>query len=233
MDLTPQLALDWRGWDDTEPVVFESVRPTGPPAADGGTADRSQKVSVPFAKRLDMTARELIPAGGGYQAGEVIWLIPDTFLPNGAEPGDVIAAAGGPWNVLDTRLSREDYVWEIHARNPVVAFNLRDTVDIERPTISYDTAGAAVMLFPSGPPPNGGTKVYPALACKVHSLEDAIADERGIRGTQKKYQVFLSRQVNVTQYDRVNWEGTILDIVAAHNQYLIDELPWLECVRKV
>lgn len=234
MNLSPQMALDWRTWDITEPVVFESVRPTGPADSRGDVAEAGVVTAVPVAKRLDMTSRELAASGGAYQSGDVTWLIPSVFLPSGAEPGDVIQVGQSErWNVLDTTFNREDYVWELKARNPAVAYNLRDVIDIERPTITYDAAGAAVMLFPSGPAPNGGAVRYPKLLCKVQPLESDIAEERGIRGTQTKYQVYLSRQVVVVQYDRVNWQGTILDILATHNPERIDEMPYLECLLKI
>jgi hypothetical protein len=234
MDLTPQLSLGWQTWDDVEAVQFESARPDGPPDALGNAPDTGVYTAVPWAKRLDMTARELAASGGAYQAGDVTWLIPDVFLPGGAEPGDAIQVGDSErWNVLETTFNREDFIWELKARNPAVAFNLRDLIDVERPAITYDAAGAPVMLFPSGPAPNGGAVIYPKLVCKVQSVESDIAEERGIRGTQTKYNVYLSRQVVVTQYDRVNWQGVYLDIVATHNSEQIDELPYLECVAKV
>ena len=74
MDLSPQLALDFRTWDDTESVLFERTLPTGPPDAAGNVVDTGQYAKVDVAKRLDMTARELSASGGapGATAGVFI-----------------------------------------------------------------------------------------------------------------------------------------------------------------
>ena len=219
-DLTPRLMFDYRNWQQTEAVVLES-------------ADGTQRAVIAVAKRSALSTKEQAVSDAGYVAGIVGWSLPAALVaPTGIVPSPgctLIQQRGGDpflparvgvsdetrWIVQTADLQRSRTKWRLTALNLRIVYELRDVVNIERATISYDEAGAVLLAWPSGPPPNGGSVVYSGLICKVQPTEIENVDERGMRGPQQKYDVTVDRQITVTaanqagtvtQYDRIAWQ---------------------------
>lgn len=263
MDLTPAFSQDYLSWDGVEPagITYESARRAypkpdpdplllkGPPVQpfDGArivNANQADVISV--AKRRALTRKELAASQGAYQAGDLVWLLPAAVLPSWLladppKPGDVViprapqADAGSRYTALDVTAGKYLQTYRLTTRNLAIAYDLRDQIVIERPEHVTDESGAIRQLYPSGPPPNGGEVLYANLLCKVHLEHEDIAEERGIRGPRRVYSIIVSREVAVTNYNRVilPWSGAILEIRGYHNAQRIDELPFLECEQAV
>ena len=217
---------DYLTWDNTEAVTYQSRRAAGGP-----------KAPIPVAKRRPLKKHELSASGGVYTGLDRVWIVPAALLPPGVvpKPADVLTdAKGTPWTVLEAAAAKTDQTWRLTSRDLVLAYDLRDMVNVERAAISYDAAGAAIKAFPTGSP-SGGQVLYAGLPARVQLLTGEIAEERGIRGTERAYDVIVGGQVDDVSEaeDRINWNGVYLDIVRLKNAERIDELPVLECKRKV
>lgn len=216
------LALDFSGdpatvWDFTEAVTCRQHQRNG---------DLAKTVNV--ALRSQVSNREKSPSNGAYTGFETNWFLPGALLGNYVpKPGDTITdAADTVFTILAPTYDQADKVYECGTVDLALAYDLRDLIDIERATLSYDTVAAPVRTWT--------TPAYVQIAAKVQLLTAELADTLDIRGFKGKYAVTIDRQVAITAEDRVKWSdgGTIryLDILGHRNPQRIDELPVLDCV---
>ncbi len=203
-------------WDNREAVTFRSR----------GT-NASQDFPISDAKRRAPTYKELAASNGAYTGQDLVWLIPATLAPaytsrSAPKPGDKVVSAEATWTALEVALNNLKSTWRLVTRNLVLAYDLRDTVDIERATVTYDAAGGPLRTFAA---------VYSALACKVQLITQELADVLGVRGFKGTYAVTVAQDVTLVQGDRVKWGSVYLDVLKQHNPQRIDELPVLDCVK--
>ena len=212
-------SLDYLVWDNYVPITYQSI--------DGRTARLAKCL------RIELTLKEQAIAGGGYLGADLNWLIPSKIIPTGfkvGQPGDtVVEADGSAFTVLDSAAQVRDktgpQVYRLHTRNLAIAYNLRDLIDIQRPGITHDAAGAVVKAWP----PSGGSAIYASLPAKVQLLTRDVVEERGIVGFKGTHAVYVSRQVPlVTLEDRIKWtDGGVthyLNINGVRQPDRIDEL---------
>jgi hypothetical protein len=218
------ISQDYLFYDNLEPVTYTFKNPSG----------SDVPVAVSAALRADLTRKEIEYSNGAYCGLDIVWFLPDTLLrlqpgPNDLtpqpKPRDTVQdPAGTTWTVLESGLinlgsSRGE--WRLVCRDPIIVYELRDLVNIEQPTITYDAAGAPVRTWAA---------IYTALACRVQPESADIADERGVRGQSTRYTVYLSQGVTVDVREcRVNWNGKLLDVVSYQDAERIDLLPFLTC----
>jgi hypothetical protein len=242
-------ASDYLTWDKPESVRLDySRRLLGPlpndpqlrkgaqtpPFDSAAVADASHATEVGIAKRRAIRTAERSPSGGAYTGAEVRWLIPGALVPSDPKPGDVVVDGKGVrWTALTVETNRHGATFVLGCVALAVAFDLRDTIDVERPAVSYDAAGAPVMAFPSDPTNPGGEKLYSALLCRVQLLTQEVREERGIRGLESAYDVMIEQTVRVTMQDRIFWRGTYLDITGFKQADRIDQLNVIEAKGKV
>lgn len=261
--------LDWRTdyltWDNTEQVVVESARapststpdgaiasPTwpGPPTQTAaGTAvacpcGPNDRGFVPVTKRRPVRGAQKSPSGGVYVGYEAFWLIPSALLPASwaFKPKDVIRDGKGTrWTVLTTELNRHGATWKLGTVDLVLAAVLADSIDVQRPQITYDAAGTPVKAWPGSgalaaqPGPADFTKpacfVARGIAARVQRMEETVVDQRGIRAFEGKYEVTVAAPLAVTFEDRIAWSPLaaagrtlFLDLTGTRHAGLIDEL---------
>ena len=229
LNLKKAFAYDWQAWDQTEAVVYERPRRNPPPA--------NPTLLPPFlvttAKRRAITIRERLASGGAYVGSDVNWHLPSVLLPSGWEvqPADVLTDPDKErWTVLDVAHNKLKQTWRATCRNLSLAYNLADRINIERATISYDLAGAAVKTFPSDSQ-EGGTTLYAGLKVRMQPDQKQIVDERAIRGMTTRYNVIVEKEVEViTNEDRIYWPATqqYLEIIGYRQSEQIGELPIIE-----
>lgn len=217
--------MDWWVWDGQEAIIFNSVR-TG---ANGTVV--AQQFPVATAVRHFLTKRELAASGGVYTGHDRHWFLPQALLPTSIrpKPADFITDSQGEnWTILDDSHQDRGGTWKLTCRNLILAWQLNDTINIERAAISFDLAGAQVQAYPTGPAPNGGTVPYPNLRCRVQPEEEEIIEQLEVRGAGTHYRVIVAQQLIVdVQNDRINWQGTYLQLEKYINARRIDELPQL------
>lgn len=245
---------DYQSWDNTSAVLYEVARgvPSIADAAsrfDGRTPaptpapSRNLTQYVPVAKRRNLTNRERAASGGVYTSLDQVWIIPAALLPGVLpKPADVVVETldgsngqlpGTRWTVLETSLGKNRQTHRLTCRDLVLAYDLRDSITIERPAISYDAAGVPVKAFPSDAQP-GGVVLYADLPARIQLVSKEIAEQRGVRGLEGKYEVTVGQEVDVTSEDRIVLAGGMyLDIVGYQNAQRIDELPKIIAERRV
>lgn len=211
-------------WDNTIGIVLQSRRGAAGP-----------ETRIPVVKRRGILGKELAASGGVYTGNDVVFLVPQVLMPWPAKPADVVTDdTGTRYTVLGADLLKNLWTWKLTTRDLILAFDLRDSINIERASISYDAAGAAVKSFPTQTDngTTGGSYLAQNMPARVQLLTDAIRDERGIRGFVGTHAIIIADQVNVIAEDRVAWTvnevTTYFDIVGYHNPERIDELPVLD-----
>ncbi len=220
---------DWTVWDNVEPIRVRSVR-TVP--STGGDA-----VDAPIsALRRAPTVKEQAASNGVYTASDVVFLIGASQVTTGPlKPRDVVTDRDGTdFTILEAMLGANRAHWRLMTRDLVIAYQLYDTVNVEKAGVTYDASGAALRAWPSGTP-SGGTTLYANLQCRVQPRESTIADERGMRGQQITYDVYLSQ--DLAAFDvrecRVVFGSVVLDIERYSSSESISDLARLECRLKV
>lgn len=214
---------DYLVWENREAVTFRSRTRTG------GT-----DFPITDAKRRAPTYKELAASNGAYTGQDLVWLLPAVLAPSASgqhapKPGDKVTDDDGViWTALEVALNKLKQTWRLVTRNLVLAYDLRDTIDIQRPTISYDAAGAITRTWPDDETP-GGSNAYEGLAAKVQLITDETVDILGVRGLKGNYAVFVAEDVEIQESDRIKWDGVYLTIKTLRNPQRIDELPVLDC----
>lgn len=225
---------DYLLWEFTEPILFESSRP---PTPTDGPRNPNAVCAIEVAKRRSLKLREMAASGGVYTSQDRVFLVPGALLPSGLrpKPSDVVQDKDGDrWTVLEADVNRYGTTWRLTSRNLVLAEDLRDSIWIERASLSIDPAGVKVKAWPTGTGPRGGSTPYSDLPARVQLMTQEVADQRGIRGAKGSLAVIVGRQVVIDQEtDRVRLrDGTYLDIVGIHDPQTIDKLPTLDCERR-
>lgn len=242
---------DYRIWDNPESIRLESARRNPLPNVSRDLLKRDGFVADPYrapdaneagiikvAKRRALTRRELAASLGAYTGRDMVWLIPaKELIPNHEiKVGDVVESlsdvfetAGERWTALEVSHNKWRQTWRLTCRNLVLAFDLRDLVDLQRAKVGFDEAGAAVKTFP----PHGGGTTYKNVPARVQPRQTDVVDERGIRYSQTVYDVIVGRAVDVnTVEDRILWGNLTLDIISVRDAETITDLMTLEAVLK-
>ncbi len=213
-------------WDNTEPVTYTSTRKTGSMAA-----------SIAIARKRSVTLKEQAVSGGVYQGSDIVFLLPGKLLSPSLgqlKEADVVTDRDGiAWTVLSAQGQRRGLkgyaVWRLTCRALAIVYDLRDLATFERYMGVLDPAGIEVKAW--RPVPNGA-----GVSCRVQRISDQQAEERGIRGNEVLYEIYLAAELDLTVKDRVNWPaalGGYLEVRSIKNRQRIDELSVVEAVQAV
>lgn len=211
-------------WDNTVFVTLTSTRTRGPV---------SDTVQGCLARQL--TLQEKATSAGAYEGAGLTWLVPRKHVKfqGDLKAGDVIEPqeglhVGRVFTAQTVDLAAEGAFYRLVSLDLSIVHDLRDEITIERPEISYDVSGVAVLAYP----PNGGSSPYSALAAKVQLIDKETVEERLIQGYKGTHTVTISKQIVLESYDRVRWVKDrvtyYLDVKGMRNPERIDELPVLD-----
>lgn len=231
------LSQDAQYWDQVQPLTLTSARETGPMV---------QTVAV--AKQRPINKRELAASNGVYLSFDSIFLVPAVLLQQGnpklrdtvvtsQEPGTTYTVIGVEGRCRD--LSGNPQRWVLTARNPIIAYELQDTVTIERADDDY-SGTSVIRRWPSGNP-SGGSVLYKSLPCRVQPQQAATTEERGLGGQATSYLVYLGKQVAIPNVRecRLLWTpqgqtaSQVLGRLVLKQSQMIDQLPYFEAVAEV
>lgn len=225
---------DYLIWDNREFVSFISHANAG---------DTTYALTAPpdgkgNAKQRPVRSNEIMKSGGAYIKGDCKWFIPKVLLPAGllATPPKIADrvkdAANVEWTVLDANLEVWESIWELTCRALSIQNQLQDTIDIQRPTITFNASGAKVLTFP----PAGGTTPYAALVSRVQPQRAAMGiQSRDLRGVGTKFDIPIASEVVLTADDRIKTVtckalgvGVLLAITGYRESQRVDVLPVIE-----
>lgn len=228
----PDFSQDYLVWDNRETVT---VYP----------APRREVLFFPVqnAKRRALNHRELAASGGAYTGEDIVWLLPvlesqammDAYPPT---PGFIVEDNDlRRWTILEVALNTWKTWWRCVTRNLVLAANLRDTVTIQRPTISVGDSGQPVYSWP----PEDGEIIAEEIAARVQLTDGAPITVNQVESTARVYDCILSQQIDLRKDDRIIWlnsdreegnpKGMLLQWEQLWNPERIDELPRVRCKR--
>lgn len=187
---------------------------------------------LPVVKRRAVSLRERAASGGALVGTDQVVLIPTATLPPGVAPklGDVVITADGARRtIIEEAVNRWGQTYRAVTRDLVFSQQLDDLVDVQRPLIVTDAAGATVQVWPGAPPPCG-VVLYAGLPCRVQPQRAELRDDRGIRGSEVRYDVFVSRELQLRVDDRLVWRGRFLDVVGYRQSQTLTDVPVVECL---
>ena len=204
---------DWQYWSDREPVTLL-------------THTKVSDVSHPLAsaKRRALTYRELSAANGVYTGQDLVWLLPAAVLPSGVVPkmADVIRdSTGTPWTVLEAALNTLQTYWRLTTRDRVLAYGLRDTISVWRPTNAASPAGDRTPKY---------KPLYLNVQARIQPQAQDATDRLGKRFLSERFQIYVERDLGVEINDQVrDGTGKIYQITGYEDPSQVTLLPSIMC----
>ncbi len=244
MDL--DFSRDFDCWDNCLPggCTLTSVRQSG-----------NRTESVATVKMRPVNRKEIAASNGVYTSLDVVFLLPGILVHVGPlKPRDLVTVGGQIqpgagtsvdqgtiYTTLEAAANRRDgsgnpATWRLICRDPIIAYDLQDTITIEQASDDRSTP-AVLRLWPSdsNSPSRGGSVIVSNLPCRVQPQQAETVQERGLEGQETKYTIYLSQQIafaNIREC-RVLWKGKILSRLVYHDAERIDLLPVLEAILEV
>lgn len=211
------LSQEYKVWDNIESVQYQSTRKTG-----------NALDSIPVVKRRPLTVKERATSGGVYQGADAMFLVPVVLFNLGLpKPADVITDKdGNAFTVLDWTGQKRDSsgytTYKIHAVNLAIHYDLSDVITFERYVSTLDASKTELKTW---------RPLYSNVPCRVQRLDDEVGQERGIRGTATRYNIYLAQDLSLVTRDRAAWPaalGGYLEVRKLTNRQRIDELSLVE-----
>lgn len=198
-------------FDGIEPVTYVSVANSG-----------NTNISLPTALQMPVSNKERMASGGVYTGQDVQWSLRLAELGNvKPKPADkIIDGSGTTWVVLEVKTSKfAQAAWCI-CRDLIIANQLYDSIDIQRPANTIDSSGKRVPSY---------SPVYTSIPGRLQELDGQREIEFDKAGFKRRYALILSQQVTVTTEDQCIVNGTdTYQIRSYKDPSRIDELMQLE-----
>ena len=157
---------DWRSWDNLEPVTVTSRR-NAPLVNVAGRFMANQPANIVqasvTAKRRALTNKELAASFGAYTALDRAWLIPTENVSFEVKPGDYVTDRHNvQWTVLESDKNTWGTWFKCPSRDPIIAHNLSQTVQIWTPINTQSASGHRVPKWGYAGLDATGTVIYSA-----------------------------------------------------------------------
>lgn len=197
--------------NNNETVTFASVLTAG-----------DTTCSLTQAIRYPMSLKESQASNGVYRTDDIIWTS-DTATFNIAslvpKPRDYITADGNTYTVLEAIKSPIASFYKLITRDLSLANGLTDTITIQTATISIDASGGITKSWAA---------VHTSIAARVQPEQTTAFEERGIKSSQVRYQVFVAVNPTVTNsagdWGRIVFGSDTLEIDGLTRSEQIGEL---------
>ena len=189
-------------WDNREAVSHVSVRKSG-----------NVTTNISDAKRRALTFKEIVGSGGVYTGKDLAWLLPVAVMAGAVpKPADrIVDGDGVTWTVLEAPLNTWRTWYRAACRNLVLAYDLRDTADLMRPTNTQDAAGGRV-------PGYAAVSDSTSLPVRVQEIEAAVEERNGKRQTTRRFTAYCGQRIYPQAQDRlVTSDGTIYQLTGWRN----------------
>jgi hypothetical protein len=193
---------------------------------------------VTVVTRRAPTFKEIASSGGKYTSRDVVWIMPAVLVQGAGGVGNrqpkvadfVNGDDGITYTVLSADLQVEYTQWRLTTRDIILAYNLYDTITIQRWPIVTDNAGSLIY---TGIP----TAVITGLQCAIKETTAAGVQERGKKIAKRTFSVWVSQQLmpNYTPQNLdqvVDQSNNIYELVGWSNPGAIDQLMELRVERR-
>lgn len=174
---------DWKVWDNTEPVRARSRR----------TVNGRKDWAVCPAPALRRSVGFKDIAGGIYTSQDLVWCVPRELVDpiGGVKPSDVIEDASDvQWSVLECPLNTHRSWYRCVCRNLVLAYDLRDAIDIWAPTNGQDAQGNRSPTMAA---------LYSSIPGRLQPVEGIEQEMFGKVAIVKSYTCYLASQLTVAE----------------------------------
>jgi hypothetical protein len=208
-NLRAGILTDHLAFDGVESVTHRSKRTSG-----------DLDTTVAHALRRELTNAESAPSRGVSVAGRIAWTLPVNDLGAVAvKPKDqIIDGAGDVWTVLTADLVTLRSRYRCEAINLKIAFDLRESVTIERASYTIGRSGNRVLAY----------SPLATVYARFQPDEASPGEGRGMRGQVNTYRVpFDDPDLAIQADDRLNRAGVYYRITRHEQAQRIDELPVL------
>lgn len=205
---TLDFSADQAVLDNLETVTFTSVRTAG-----------NQTVNVTDATIDWITLREAQASNGVYQLGDAKFTIRQSLLTgvSGAKPRDTITRSDTRvWTILSATPPGIEGVWNLTARDLVLANDLRQTGTLSRPSNAQDTAGRPTLA--------SYTAVVTDVPCRVQPEGGTATDQLGRKTIPQRFTAFLGQQVEARAKDKFVAGGVTYTVLEWKNPERITDL---------
>lgn len=216
------IASDFEVFDNTQAVQLRRLV----------NGDFQTAETVYDALRHQVTEAEAEASEGAVTTQDVSWNLPAVQVVDRPRPGSEIlednssGMEGDPiiWTILTVDLATLGSRYRCACRDLALAFGLNEKVNILRPNLQQDAAGAWTPdFFPA----------YLDVPAKFQEVEGLEVRERGKRTTETRYNVFLGRRLRLSiEYQVVDQDGLVYELLGWTTPDQIDALQTLE-VRRV
>ena len=182
-------------------------------------------LSIARAHRNALTRREIEASQGAYRGDDIAFHLPTALL------GSTTPKSGDYWtdadsvryNVLIAIRSTHKATWRIICRNPIIAYGLRQRVNIYQATFAQDAGKARTPTF---------TLKYPAVAARIQPQDGSQEDTRGKRLDRRRYTIWVAEDLDVSADDQVRFDDAIYTINSWRGMETLDNLMALDCTRR-
>lgn len=130
------------------------------------------------------------------------------------------------WTILASDYEQADRVYDLTTVNLAVLFDLRHVATFYAPSATVDAAGARTPTF---------TAQQPSVSARFQLETGQEVEQRGQVGAQRTYSVYVEElpAAFTTDWQVRDGDGNIYDPVRWRNAQRLDELPVIECERRL
>jgi hypothetical protein len=200
---------DYLIWDNRETIRYISTRKPGPNVeqeVENGCI--KQQIEMPEARA----------SGGVYIDKDIHWFVPGVLLPAVIpKAGDKVRdKTGAVWTVIKPWFEDLDQVWDLICRNPIIAFDLQDLIDV---WTAHNQADAAAGRIPKFQPK------YQAIPARVQEMEVTVIERHGGRFASRKGEVYVAEQLDLRPgEDQVRLGESVFEVETVTGADRIGEL---------
>lgn len=201
------LSQDYRIFDNLEAGTLTSKRTSG-----------DVMFPVEQALRRALTKKELADSYGRYTGLDVVWHLPKDLIPAvDPKPGDIWTddETETDWTILEAKFNTLKSMWRCVSRDPVIVFDLRQLLDVYEPTAALGVTGVREPVYAAS---------YTAIAGRIQEADGSQVEDRGKRGTLKRFNIFVADQLTLTTDSQIRHNGTIYSVKGWRGRESIGQL---------
>lgn len=198
-----QAVLPWN-----ELLTYTSVR------ASGDVTETRLKGS-----RYPIRLGEVMASGGVYSASDVVFTFDaDDLTDTGSKPADTVTTADGTvYTVLTSVVAPFLKFVKVTTRNLILAYDLRDTMTVQRPANSQDSNGLRVTTLTNV---SGAT----SIPCRVQEVASEVdLAQFGAATHDRDFVVYVGQRLYLKAGDVLNVAGTLYDFRGSASWDRIDQ----------